>query len=484
MTFDEALEIVTAALAPQSLSELQIHILRGAWDQQSYHKIAADLNHEYSYIKDIGAELWQLLSQILHMKVTKLNLQEALVQYIQQPQRPESRIVEWGEAPDSSQFYKREIQLAILEHWMVQDRCRLVAIVGIGGIGKTAIAARFARQFVDQFDVVIWRSLQQAPPILNLLTEIINTIGVKYNTKRVASFSLQPDELIRQLLKQFRAVRCLIIFDQVEAVLSSGELAGSYQSEDYRRLFDYLGQAQHQSSVLLTSREIPANVRTLSGATTPVRLLRLDPCSIEEGEAILTDKGLSVLSQRSQLQTLMEWYQGNPFMLKCVASLICDLYDRDIAAFLAEEALLFNDIRDLIAQQLDRLSLLEWRIMTWLATHQTPQTMIQLQTEFLPSVSRVQLRDALSSLDRRSLIEKILIDTTAQESHGSLSYVQQPVVKEYVLECLNDQTAQETDQVQELASVTSAIAFNENGTIGSPKVLTLPERSSKSMAQI
>jgi hypothetical protein len=55
MTYEEVIALVTATLAPQSLSELQINVLRGTWNKQSYHQISLELNHEYSYIKDVGA---------------------------------------------------------------------------------------------------------------------------------------------------------------------------------------------------------------------------------------------------------------------------------------------------------------------------------------------------------------------------------------------------------------------------------------------
>jgi hypothetical protein len=55
MTYEEAIALVTATLASQSLSELQINVLRGAWNKQSYHQISLELNYEYSYIKDVGA---------------------------------------------------------------------------------------------------------------------------------------------------------------------------------------------------------------------------------------------------------------------------------------------------------------------------------------------------------------------------------------------------------------------------------------------
>ncbi|MEA5448638.1 hypothetical protein VB780_08685 [Leptolyngbya sp. CCNP1308] len=64
---------------------------------------------------------------------------------------------------------------------------------------------------------------------------------------------------------------------------------------------------------------------------------------------------------------LCDRYSGNPLALNLVASTIQDLFDGDIAPFLAQETVVFNGIRRLLNQQFARLSGLEQTIMTWLA---------------------------------------------------------------------------------------------------------------------
>lgn len=454
MTLEDALKLVTAALAPRSLSELQTEVFRGAWNKHSYLKISLELNHKDSYIKDIGSELWQLLSQELGIKVTKLNLQEALTQYVQlkqlrdRPSLPQHRRTDWGEAPDVSQFCGRSAQLATLDEWVMQ-RCRLVAIVGMGGMGKTSLVTRFAQQLADteQFEVIVWRSLRQAPPLKELLTELISAIAPGQ------SLPLRLDATMRLLLEQLRDRRCLLILDNVEAVLQGRELAGTYRPgyQDYGWLFQQLGGGRHQSSVLLTSREIPAEVSIQAGPTAAVRLLRLGQLSVEEGESILVAKGLKIQTEQLQVQKLIERYQGNPLALEIVATPIKELFNSNVAAFLAQETLLFKDICDLLDRQFDRLSDLERQVMYWLAINREAVTAAQLQADLLPSISLVELRNALISLDGRSLIEKIkphLAQSTTLMNLDCVSYTQQPVVMEYVTAQLIAQVCQEVEQAQ------------------------------------
>ncbi|MBD2000267.1 AAA family ATPase [Leptolyngbya sp. FACHB-541] len=434
MTFEEALAIVTPALAPQSLSELQLSVFRGAWNKESYQKISLKLNHEYSYIKDVGAELWQLLSRKLGIQVTKLNLQSVLMQYAQQGQMQEQSAssqyscVDWGEAPDVSQFCGRRAQLAVLEQWIVQDRCRLVAIAGIGGIGKTMLATQLTQQLVDsdQFEVVVWRSLRQATPLIDFLSELLQAVAPD------PSYPLRLDAMIRQLLEQLRRQRCLLILDNVEAVLGGSELIGTYRLgyEDYGWLFQQLGEGRHQSSILLTGRETPTEIAIQESPTAAVRLLQLEPLSIEEGRAILAAKGLSV--QTEQVQKLVERYQGNPLALKLAATAIQSFYDDNVAAFLVEESQLFKDMHDLLFHQFDHLSLLEQQLMHWLAIHREAAIAEQRQSNLLSSVPQTHLQHTL-------------IESPVLSSWDNVNNTQQFAVMKYINKQLNEQVCQKVN---------------------------------------
>ena len=43
------------------------------------------------------------------------------------------RRADWGEEVDVRSFYGREPELAILEQWVLRDRCRLVVVLSMGG---------------------------------------------------------------------------------------------------------------------------------------------------------------------------------------------------------------------------------------------------------------------------------------------------------------------------------------------------------------
>jgi len=72
--------------------------------------------------------------------------------------------VDWGDAREVSSFYGRETELARLTDWLLAQRCRVVSLLGMGGIGKTMLAARLIQVVAPHFERVYWRSLRDAPP--------------------------------------------------------------------------------------------------------------------------------------------------------------------------------------------------------------------------------------------------------------------------------------------------------------------------------
>src|SRR2546422_3725182 len=62
--------------------------------------------------------------------------------------------IDWTGALDVSSFRGREVELAVLSRWLLQERSRMVAVLGMGGIGKSALVSMVGHQFAKHFDAV------------------------------------------------------------------------------------------------------------------------------------------------------------------------------------------------------------------------------------------------------------------------------------------------------------------------------------------
>jgi WD40 repeat protein len=423
MTSDEARDLVDRILVAanqQNLNDLQSAILHQTWAGGTSAGIAQKLDYKVDYINQVAARLWKTLSDCLGEPVSKKNIQTVLNRYDQSVINPH-RILDWGEssphsggyANDVSQFYGRETDIETLTQWVVTDRCRSIGIFGIGGIGKTAFSVKFTQTIQADFDVVIWRSLRQAPTLKSLLTDILPVLS----GGEVSNLS------INSLLIQLRQNRCLIVFDNVESIMAGGEFSGSYLPgyEDYSHVLERICDESHQSCLLVCGREKPGLFNLREGPKLPVRAWQLQGLSFVAARQILSDKG-SIATDK-QLQILIDRLGGNPLALKIVASNINNLFNNDTSAFLAQGDAIFGSLRQLLAQQFQRFSLLQQQIMYWLAIVREGIQPVDLQAKIVPTVSLSQVLAALLALRDRAAIESTATGLT-----------QQPVVMEYVID--------------------------------------------------
>lgn len=327
---------------------------------------------------------------------------------------------DWGEAIDVSAFYGRNDELAKLEYWIVEERSRLVALLGIGGIGKTALAVKLAQLLCKQFEFVIWRTLRNAPPAKEILADLLQFLSNQQETDLPESES----ERVSRLLYYLQKHRCLLVLDNVETILQSGERTEQYRAgySGYNELFKIVGEVSHQSCLILTSREQPKEIALLAGTNHPVKTLQLQGLKTAEVKAIFNDKGI-LFGSEAELQELIQRYGGNPLALKIVATSIQELFASNISEFLAQATVVFGDIQDLLDQQFHRLSILEKEIMYWLAINREPVSLNQLHEDIISPVKPAKLLESLQSLGRRSLIE-----------NKTSGFTLQPVVMEYVTE--------------------------------------------------
>ena len=421
------------------LNDLQQALLRASWswDRQSYDQIADQYGYSATYLKhDVGPKLWKLLSEVLQEKVTKTSFRAAIERQYQAtdlaaaPLAPlidsgssselssaPTRRQDWGEAIDVSHFYGREAELTQLDQWIGSERCRLVAILGMGGMGKTTLSVKLARQLIDveQFELLIWRSLRNAPSIQDWLTD----------TLQVITGSELPESLeakLGLLLANLRSRRCLLVLDNAETVLQS--------DPGYSQLLQQVGETAHQSCLLLTSREKPRPVALLEGATLPVRSLSLGGLSNDAGQALVQLKG-DFQATPPEWQQLIQGYSGNPLALKLISTTIQTLFDSKVGDFLQQGTLALGTVRELIAQQFNQLSNAQKDILTSLAISREPVSFAALRSELF-TLSPAKLIELLERLEHQSWIER----------YGAL-FSLQPVIMEYVSDWLIAQVSQE-----------------------------------------
>ena len=407
-------DFLKAVATERGVSDAELEVLSLAMQGQATNAIANRLGISGDAVRKRLSEVYQKfqLSGRGPVKLTKL--QQVLMSRYQDHQtqtrlgvaanlngqkreKPNPRQV-WSQAPDVSVFYGRSEELAILKAWILQDNCRAIALLGMAGIGKTALSVKLAKQIQDEFECVVWRSLRHTPPVQDILAVLIQSLSNQQET-------VVPETLegrVSWLMDYFRKHRCLVVLDSFESILQSGELAGIYREgyEGYGELLKRIGQEPHKSCLLLTSQEKLSEISLLEGETSPVRSLKVEGLG-EAAQFILKEKGLSGEKNWGEL---IRGYRGNPLMLKLVAITIKEVFDGSVTDFL-ETTLFTHDINDYVEELLERLSDLEKKILYQIAVHKEPVLLKELQNH-LPDVSAQELIRGVASLNQRSLVER------------------------------------------------------------------------------
>ncbi|MCB0187591.1 MAG: hypothetical protein KDE31_25155, partial [Caldilineaceae bacterium] len=195
---------------------------------------------------------------------------------------------DWREAPTIERIYGRAQEREQLTNWLVGERCRLISVLGIGGLGKTTLAAQVVREVGSRneqpFARILWRSLLNAPPLTELLPEILQFLTLPQSVTIPGTL----DKRLMLLLDCLTQERCLLVFDNLESLIDAWERNGHFRLgyEEYGQLLLYLGQHEHQSCLLITSREQPQELGRLERSTTAVRSLALTGLSLQAGQEL------------------------------------------------------------------------------------------------------------------------------------------------------------------------------------------------------
>jgi DNA polymerase III delta prime subunit len=465
MDFEETLKLIDTAVFAETerhLTDPEVAILRGACLGMTYEQMAESSQYKVNYLmRDVGPKFWKLLSEAFGEEVSKANFRAALGRHLQSPSRqlsshmmspqasslsnsalisgenPQSSLVDWGEAPDISKFCGRTQQISELTEWIIAEHCRLVVLSGVGGIGKTTLSVKLAKQLQGEFNCVIWRSLRQAPTLANFLTYLMQF----FERSPQINLPVDVDETISQLIANLRSAKCLIVLDGFETILEPTKLAGHYRQgyEKYGEFIQKIAEQQHQSCLVIVTREVPEAIALLAGDRSPVRLLKLAGLNETEARDIFQYQDLS---DEEKWPELIKIYQGNPWELKIVASAISELFNGKVSEFLKRQTFVFGGIKALLNDQFQRLLYLEKAILYWLASEGYPLSLEQLANYLLFPISESEIisesdiLEALSSLLRRELIDKNGRSDRAE-------FMLHKVLMQYVTEQLTNQVCTE-----------------------------------------
>ncbi|MGF1542647.1 MAG: NB-ARC domain-containing protein [Pleurocapsa sp.] len=439
--FNSILSLIDRTISPTYLNPTQEIVLREVWNGKTYSRMADDYNYDPEYIKTVGCNLWQVLSNAFNEQINKsnfvpfmrqkinellstedkkksinLNSEVLLTDFADYQQHP----YQWTTAPNTENFIGREKQIKLLESWNQDSDCNCILVSGMVGCGKTSLITKFAKNIQNQFDHIIWLSLNNPPSISTLINYYLKIINQNLEQYSDSNLELANQDLsygLSQLVNYLKEKKVLLILDDLQSILEVHQTNSWYKPEfeSYGHLLRSVISTNHQSLLICASRVKPRLLEYYD--INQVKILDLSGWEKTSINKFIDSKSLNSI-EKQKLLDLSESLQYNPQLLKIIDA-HWDVFsdEQEELEQIVQELSFLEGIVCLLEQELSCLSKLEQEIIFWLAISSEPIT----QEKFIYSQSKIKLRNSIKSLEKRSLIVQ-----------NNCQYFLMPIMKSYV----------------------------------------------------
>lgn len=353
MGAEEALEFIDRLVfvkTGERLDSRQRIILHELWQnpRRTYQEITENCAYSSVYLKEVGAELWKLLSEVLGEKITKGSFQSAVErckqQYSDVSVSAEVLTLITPSTIDSN-FLGRDREIAEL-HNIISAGAKVILIQAEGGVGKTTLARKYFK--TQNFDKVLelWMAteIQNLTPVESVVEEWLRR---DFNEEPGRDFGINLERLRRELRNQTPKIGVFI--DNLETALDkNGKFLESRRP--YVELLRVLADADVHSVTLLTSRE------RLRESSIQVYLYSLEGLDEQVWQQFFSRRNINC--NPNILSEMCRAYGGNAKAMQILRGAIFTDFQGDIYAYWQEnctDLLIERELKDLVASQFDRL---------------------------------------------------------------------------------------------------------------------------------
>ncbi|MBF2029801.1 MAG: tetratricopeptide repeat protein [Oscillatoriales cyanobacterium C42_A2020_001] len=367
MGAEESLQLVDRLVlnaTSEHLSDLRAAVFRGSWEGETYDAIAERLGYAEAYVKEEGANLFRLLTEILGERVTKTNFRAALERYQasmsgNSPQELEERTINLASVNNGfgsvtvtptthevdPNFIGREGAIAHLNEKIAQGN-RIILIQGEGGRGKTTLARKYFKTQGFDCCLELWMAAERRN--ITLVESVVEEwLRRDFNEEPGRDFGINLERLKRKLRDEHQRVGILI--DNLESALDKhGKFIEEHRP--YVDLLRALSDSSVRSVTLITSRE------RLCESSVSVERYLLEGLDEQAWRQFFKNRGLD--SESPAIAAMCTAYGGNAKAMKLFSGVILQDFDGDIEAFWQDnnqDLLSEPELKDLVVSQFNRL---------------------------------------------------------------------------------------------------------------------------------
>lgn len=430
MRIDTAIEYADQLLYERTgrhLSDLQSRIIQQSCQGQTYGQVASAAGYSEGHIKDVASQLWKLLSEALGERITKGNLRSRLINRVKRtvknaaPNAYESiAVVARPAFPQySSQFIAADPLAAppltfigrtqaLQKLQTLAQAHRIIVIQGEGGIGKTTLAQRYARQFDQMLELPMAKESANITPAQSVVEEWLRR---HFDDEPGGAFGVTLSRLKRHLDEGTTGQnRIGVLIDNLEPALNgNGQFIAEHRH--YVELLRMLASAK--ASVVITSRD------RLCEPGIKIYHYRLPGLAVNAWQQFFTAHTFAAHNEIDStaadiLAKMHRAYGGNAKAMEILCAAAAEDFEGDLSAYWQENSadlLGATDLRNLVVSQVNRLQQLDanaYKVFCRLGCYRyqdQPRLKAAAITALMWDIDPAQHKQTLNSLRDRSLLE-------------------------------------------------------------------------------
>lgn len=361
-----------------------------------------------------------------------------------------------------------------------------IALIGQGGIGKTSLALKFLENFSPQaqklkincpYAQIIAIRVDEYTSFEQVVDSLILKLDVEdFNAlhKNESKKNWNPDEKIQQILRGLGQEKCLLLLDNLEAILhdSAHPNAGKAKSPEWGKLLYALANNNHQSPVIFTSRETLLDLvdpRSVDSKPDSKRIKVVKVDGISNKASIELFRQYELKDSEEDLRWVTEQVGGHVFLLIQLAN-----HAKDRPGYLRHNTdLVTKQVSPILRQQLSRHSdtareLLKRMSVFPIPANERTLTFLRLcqptEKEF-QSEATIEINELINLNSDQLATTKILVEqlsrtSLVEKSYDCNTYQDFYYLHRVLIDFLQEEYKAERDTLKRVAAATMRFYFN------------------------